>query len=123
MRKVLTWVLSGLLALAFVAAGAAKLTGQQMMVAEFETFGLPLWFMYLTGLLEVAGAVLVLVPRLAFAGAGLLACIMLGALAAHLSHGQAAMIGAPALLLIMAVAVGTLRGWGRDTGPSLRRAA
>jgi uncharacterized membrane protein YphA (DoxX/SURF4 family) len=123
MRKVVIWVLSGLLTFAFLAAGAAKLTGQPMMIAEFATFGLPLWFMYVTGLLEVAGAVLVLVPRLAFVGAGLLVCIMLGALAAHLSHGQAAMIGAPALLLVIAVAVGTLRGWGRGTSPSLSRAA
>lgn len=121
MRNVVTWTLSGLLALAFLAAAAAKLTGQPIMVTEFETFGLPLWFMYVTGLLEVAGAVLVLVPRLAFAGAGLLVFIMLGAITAHLTHGQAAMIGAPVLLLVVAIAVGTLRGWGRGTSLTLSR--
>jgi uncharacterized membrane protein YphA (DoxX/SURF4 family) len=94
-----------------------------MMIHEFGVFGLPLWFMYLTGVLELIGAILVLIPRLASGGAGLLGCVMLGALAAHLSHGQAAMIGAPLVLLILAVAVGWLRGWGRARSFALGRAA
>jgi hypothetical protein len=37
------------------------------------------------------------------------------ALFAHLTHGQAAMIGAPLVLLTLAAVVGTLRGWGRGS--------
>jgi uncharacterized membrane protein YphA (DoxX/SURF4 family) len=111
MRTITTWILSGLLALAFFAAGITKLAGLPMMVQEFQTLGLPIWFLYVTGLLEVIGASLVLVPRLAYAGAALLSCIMVGALIGHLTHGQAAMIGAPLFLLLLAIVVGTLRGW------------
>jgi uncharacterized membrane protein YphA (DoxX/SURF4 family) len=115
MRTTVTWVLTVLLALAFLGAGAAKLASQAMMVQEFAIFGYPAWFMYLTGLIEVAAAVLVLVPRFAGLGAALLVCVMLGAIFSHLTHGQAAMIGVPVALLALAFAVGSLRGWSRAT--------
>jgi uncharacterized membrane protein YphA (DoxX/SURF4 family) len=111
MRNIVTWVLTVLLALAFLGAGGAKLTSQAMMVAEFNSFGYPLWFMYLTGVIEVVAAILLLVPRLAGLGAGLLICVMAGAIVSQIGHGQAAMIGAPVVLLILAAVVGSLRGW------------
>ena len=40
------WVVRGLLALAFVGAGGAKLYGVPMMVQEFEHIGLGQWFRY-----------------------------------------------------------------------------
>jgi len=123
MRKIVTWVLTVLLALAFVGAGLAKLTGAPMMVQEFTTFGLPLWFMYVTGSLELVAAVGLLVPRTAGFAAALIVCIMLGALLAHLTHGQVAMIGAPVVLLLIAIAVGTLRGWGVSSRLALGAAA
>jgi uncharacterized membrane protein YphA (DoxX/SURF4 family) len=123
MRTVVTWVLTVVLALAFLAAGLAKLTAAPMMVHEFSVFGLPLWFMYLTGTLELVSAIALLIPRTTGFAAALIVCIMLGALVAHLTHGQAAMIGAPVALLIIAVAVGTLRGWGTQARLALRPAA
>jgi uncharacterized membrane protein YphA (DoxX/SURF4 family) len=111
-KMIATWVLTVLLALAFFAAGFAKLAGAARMVAQFTTFGYPIWFMYVTGAIEVMSAILILVPRFAAVGAGLIVCVMIGAIVALLSHGQASMIGAPVVLLILAVLVGTLRGWG-----------
>ena len=73
-----------LLTLAFVAAGGAKLAGAEMMVATFETIGLGQWFRYVTGAIEVGAAALLWVPGLAFVGAGLLVCTMIGAIIAHL---------------------------------------
>ncbi len=122
MQKIVTWVLSGLLAVAFFAAGLSKLTGQAMMLREFSLFGFPLWFMYFTGVIEIAGAVLVLVPRFAYIGAAALVCVMVGALLSHLTHGQAGMIGAPLVLLILAAVVGTLRGWGQASRLMVRNA-
>lgn len=113
MRAITTWVLSILLALAFLGAGAAKLSTQPMMVAEFTLFGLPQWFMYLTGAIEISSAILLLIPRIAGIGAGLLVCVMAGALFEHLTHGQADKAVAPLVLLILAGIVGWLRGWGR----------
>jgi uncharacterized membrane protein YphA (DoxX/SURF4 family) len=82
-----------------------------MMVAEFQTFGYSLWFMYLTGALEVVSGLLLFVPRYAGIGAALLACTMTCALISHLTHGQAAMIAAPLVLLVLSVVVGILRDW------------
>jgi putative oxidoreductase len=109
MKPIIVWTLSILLALAFLGAGFAKLTAQPMMVTEFQGFNYPLWFMTLTGVLEIIGAVSLLVPRAALAGAGLLACVLVGALFSHLTHDQAGMIGLPLGLLILVVAVGWLR--------------
>jgi uncharacterized membrane protein YphA (DoxX/SURF4 family) len=113
MQRIVTWVLSILLAFVFLGAGFGKITGQPMMVHEFTLFGFPLWFMTLTGLIEVVGAILLLVPRFAYVGAIALVCVMVGATFSHLTHGPAAMIGLPLVLLALAATVGSLRGWGR----------
>jgi putative oxidoreductase len=72
-----------LLALAFAAAGTAKLYGVPMLVEEFEHIGLGQWFRYLTGSLEILGAVLIIVPSTVAFGAVLLCCIMIGATFTH----------------------------------------
>jgi putative oxidoreductase len=77
------WAVRGLLALAFAAAGTAKLYGVPMLVEEFEHIGLGQWFRYLTGTLEILGAVLIIVPSTVAFGAVLLCCIMIGAIFTH----------------------------------------
>ena len=77
-------VLQGMAAVAFLAAGGAKLTGSPMMVSEFQAIGLGQWFRYLTGILEIGGAIALVLPRAAYYGAVLLVTVMTGALAAHL---------------------------------------
>ncbi|MBD5635746.1 MAG: DoxX family protein, partial [Candidatus Eremiobacteraeota bacterium] len=44
-------------------------------------------------------------------GAALVVCVMIGAILSHVTHGQAAMIAAPVVLLVLAIVLGTLRGW------------
>jgi uncharacterized membrane protein YphA (DoxX/SURF4 family) len=78
------WSVKALLAVAFLAAGSAKLYGVPMMVQTFEHVGVGQWFRYLTGFLEVVGAAAVLIPTVAGFGAVLLAAIMVGATLAHL---------------------------------------
>src|SRR5260370_42044671 len=60
------WTLSSLVALAFIAAGGAKLAGAASMVAVFDKVGLGQWFRYVTGALEVAAGIGFPVPRSAF---------------------------------------------------------
>ncbi|XZE56356.1 DoxX family protein [Planctomycetaceae bacterium SH139] len=79
------WVLQVLLAAMFLMAGISKLMGQEMMVQNFETIGLGQWFRYVTGAVEVAAAILLVVPNFSWLGAGLLVCTMIGATLAHLS--------------------------------------
>src|ERR1700722_2247182 len=63
------WVLQGLAAAAFLAAGGSKLAAVPAMVEMFAKLGAGQWFRYVTGALEVIGAFALLVPRAAFYGA------------------------------------------------------
>src|SRR5467141_5385243 len=78
------WVLQGLLAAAFLAAGGAKLFVAAMMVQIFDQIGMGQWFRVVTGLVEVAGAVALLVPGLAALGAAWLGATMFFAVLTHL---------------------------------------
>ena len=78
------WALRLLLALAFGAAGAAKLAGVPQMVQIFELIGIGQWFRYATGVVEVTGAILLLIPATGFLGGLLLAVTMVFGIATHL---------------------------------------
>ncbi len=82
--KYLSVGLRVLLTLAFVAAGGAKLLGVEKMVESFAAIGLGQWFRYLTGVIEVGGAVLLWLPRRQVLAAALLGATMVGAVLAHL---------------------------------------
>ena len=84
-RLITLWILSGLVALAFIGAGGTKLVGGPATVQEFDKVGLGQWFRYFTGLLELAGGIGLLIPRYAFYAAVLLAIVMVGAIIAHLT--------------------------------------
>ena len=81
---VLLWCVQALLALVFAGAAWAKLTGNPEMVALFSAVGAGQWLRHVTGILELTGAVLILVPKTTRIGAALLATVMLGAVTAHL---------------------------------------
>jgi putative oxidoreductase len=84
-RLITLWILSGLVCLAFIGAGGAKFAGVPAMVEVFERVGIGQWFRYFTGALEVAAGIGLLIPRYAFYAAVLLAIVMVGAIAAHLT--------------------------------------
>src|SRR5258708_10473583 len=83
-RRIGAWTLKGIIAAAFLAAGAAKLAGVPFMVDLFAQIGLGQWFRVVTGVVEVTGAVALLVPGLASIGALWLGSTMVGAVATHL---------------------------------------
>jgi putative oxidoreductase len=76
--------LRAVLTLAFVAAGLAKLAGVDMMVGTFDAIGVGQWFRYLTGFIEVGGAILLWLPNRQVLAAGILGVTMIGAILAHL---------------------------------------
>lgn len=78
------WVLQILMALVFLGSGGAKLVGVEAMVEEFQKIGIGQWFRYVTGVIEMVGAVALLIPRLSGFGAVILAATMLGAAFTHL---------------------------------------
>jgi putative oxidoreductase len=85
--EIATIVLQILLGLAFLAAGGSKLAGAQSQKGEFKRFGYPLWFMYLTGILESIGALGMIVgvfsPVWKVPAGLLLAAVMVGAILTH----------------------------------------
>lgn len=103
-RVITLWILRLLVGLAFLAAGSSKLAGAAPMVAVFAKIGFGQWFRILTGLLEVAGAVGLFLPRWTVSAAALLAAVMVGAIGFHLTilGGNPA---APILLLILAALI------------------
>ena len=100
---VVLWILQVLLAVAFVGAGGAKLAGAPAMVDMYNTIGFGQWFRYVTGIIEVGSAVVLLVPRVAVFGALLLACTMIGAIVAHYTVLHVPATGPIILLLVTAV--------------------
>ncbi|MDP9115574.1 MAG: DoxX family protein, partial [Acidobacteriota bacterium] len=107
-RLVVVWILQLLVAAAFIRVGVSKLASSPPMVDLFAKIGLGQWFRYLTGTLEVAGGIGVLIPRLSLYAALLLVLVMLGAIVSQL-----VILGGsvrPALvLLLLASAVAWLR--------------
>src|SRR2546426_10489508 len=60
--NVVLWVLQIAAAGMFLMVGFLKLSGNAQLVGLFEAIGLGQWFRYLTGTLEVAGAVFLFFP-------------------------------------------------------------
>jgi hypothetical protein len=102
------WLVQVGLTLMFLMAGGSKLAGASAMVSLFDVIGIGQWFRYVTGTLEVLGAVLLVIPGLSGLGATLLIPVMLGAITTHLLvlHNSPAM---PVTLLVGLAFV----AWGR----------
>lgn len=122
------WALQVLVAAAFVLAGFAKLSGQTTMVEMFDKIGLGQWFRYVTGGIQVASAILLVLPRLAPLGALLLVGTMIGAILAHLlklggSPVPAIVLGGFAAIILWGRS-GPLKAWhGRRPEPAVPAAA
>jgi putative oxidoreductase len=77
------WAFQILAATQFFLTGLDKLSDAPPMVQLFATVGLGQWLRYVTGVIEIAGSIALLVPSLVLVGAALLAMTMVGALVAH----------------------------------------
>jgi putative oxidoreductase len=102
------WILQIGAAGMFLMVGFLKLSGDPQMVGLFDAIGLGQWFRYVTGSLEVLGAILLLVPRLSGLGALLLVGVMLGAVPTHLF-----VVGGSPLPAIILLIVTGVTAWGR----------
>src|SRR5437016_7903023 len=102
------WILQIGAAGMFLMVGFLKLSGNAQLVGLFEAIGLGQWFRYLTGSLEVLGAVLLLVPPLSGLGALLLVGVTLGAVPTHLF----VVGGSPLPAIILLIVTGVV-AWGR----------
>lgn len=97
-------VLSSLLGLWFLLAGAQKFLAREVFVEMFAGLGLPASIVPVIGVLEVVAALLVLVPRTSLYGAALIVAIMVGALFSHLTSG----VGSPVAAILALVLASTV---------------
>ncbi len=85
-RTILTWIGISLLGLAFLGAGAGKLTGG--MDEQLGDLGVPAWAIPAIGIIEIGAAIAMIVPRSRFYGAAILMGTMLGATVTHLANAD-----------------------------------
>jgi putative oxidoreductase len=106
--NVALWVAQLGAAAMFFMAGFSKVSGNPQMVGLFQAIGVGQWFRYLTGSLELVGAVLLLIPRLSGFGGALMTGVMVAAVATHVF-----IIGGDPTMAIVLVLASLFVTWGR----------
>lgn len=118
-KNVVSWVLVALVAALYGLAGVAKLTGAATI--NFAAWGYPAWFAVFIGVVEVAGAIGLLIPSTTRWAAYGLSIVMLGAAYTHLINGEGLQVLRPAIFTAIMWIVLYLRGhapFGNRTVPS-----
>ena len=113
MKKYLTlknlgWLLTAVVSFMLGMSGISKVIGTEEMVNNFTTMNL-LPYLALLGVVEVAGVVLLIIPKMSKYGAVLLSSFLSGAVAIHLSMMGGAGVLVPIILGIMVWAAYYLR--------------
>lgn len=106
--NITVWVVQILLALLFALVAFPKLSGASTAVAMFTTIGIGQWFRYAVGVAELAGAIGLLIPRLAGLAALGLVADMIGAIAV-----QALIFRSGQLFPIIVLLLVALVAWAR----------
>lgn len=99
------WLPRIAVALAFGFIGLSKFR-DPMWIRVFARIGIGQWFRYLTGAMQIGGALLALVPRLALAGIAAIACTMFGAVVFWIAFGPGETAIVPGTLLAILIAIG-----------------
>ncbi len=115
-RNTALWIVQGVLALAFLAAGVPKLVMSAAQMAAPGPIQLPVLFIRFIGVCEILGALGMIIPGatgiarwLTPLGAAGLVVIMIGATVVNLVDGPAVAAPATAVLGLLAATV----AWGR----------
>lgn len=94
------------LAAVFVMSGAGKFIDPAEWIDKFTAWGIPAWFGPVSGALEIAGGIGLLIPVIRGpAGVGL-ALFIIGAVATHVVHAEIGMIFVAGAILAGSAAVG-----------------
>lgn len=97
------------LAAIYLMFGAGKFIDPGKWIDKFAAWGVPEWFVPVSGGLELVGAIGLLIPVLRGpAGVGL-AMFMVGAVAVHVIHAEIGMIFVAGAILVGSAVVGWLR--------------
>ena len=85
-KKIVGWVLSGLIALILCASAFQKISGNEQALQMGASFGLSAGVYSLLGMIEILSVVLFLYTRTGILGALLLVAYFGGSIATHLEH-------------------------------------
>jgi putative oxidoreductase len=104
-RRIGIWILQGVAAAIFFAAGATKLFAASFEVQLFAQLGIGQWFRVATGVVQIVGALALVHPRLAAIGGLWLGITMFCAVVANLTVLHANPAPAVVLMLLNALIV------------------
>lgn len=111
----LFWTMRILLAALFLYQGIDKFSERRLWLRIFEEIGFGQWFRYFTGVVEVSGALMLLIPKATLVAVGLLVCTMIGAILVHVLvigvGPQTVFVG---ILLLMLCTVGAKHATWRE---------
>jgi len=115
MKKYLTlknlgWVLTALVAFMLGMSGVSKLIGTEEMTANFTSMNL-LPYMALLGVVELAGVVMLVIPKTSMYGAIVLSSFLTGAVAIHMAMMGGQGVLAPFILGLSAWGAHCLRSY------------
>jgi len=96
--KIMLWIFLGGI---FLVAGGSKIINPDNHVEKFAHWGYPLWFMYLTGGIEVVAGIALWIPLVRLYGVLLLSVTMIGASITHLRAGEMGAFPIPLVLLFL----------------------
>ena len=98
--RIVSWVLSILLAFVFVAVGTSKLVGPSSVhwAQRLQRWGYPTGSSYVIGILEIVAGIAIVIPRWRRTAAATLMIIMAGALGTHALHREWARVIPPLFL-------------------------
>ena len=111
-REVVLWIIAVFLAYVFVRQGWSKFFSDSGWARAFRAWHYPNWFRVAVGVIEIAGGVLVLIPRCARIGAIMIALIMIGGMATHIYWGHPRQVTNEILPLVLA-AITAIGRWRR----------
>ncbi len=103
MKKIIKTALWIVLGGMFIVAGGAKLMGEHSQVEHFALWGYPIWFLYLTGVIEVVGGLCLFIPKAQFYGIVVLSITMVGAALTHLRAHEMNAFPVPLVLLALLI--------------------
>ena len=103
------WIPAFLLLLIFVPQGWNKFSDTSGWAIAFRHWGYPDWFRVTIGVIELTAALLLLWGRTAWAGAGLIICVMLGAMGTHIVKDGGRHLTSEVVPITLATIVLTLR--------------
>ena len=104
-KMIAKWAPVVLLALPLIGAGSGKLAGIPEFHTSFSAMGLPQWFGYFIGVVEILAGIGLLIPRLSALAATGIIPIMLGAVFFHVAYGVPSAVPAVVFTLLAVYAI------------------